>query len=136
MDDVILQKVKSIERCLQRVKEEYALGGEQFKSSFSHQDAAILNLQRACEQSIDLANHIIRLKKWGIPDSSRASFDILGEKGLISEELAGQMKKMIGFRNLAVHEYSNLDINILVSIIENQLDDFSEYTKTVLKTEL
>ncbi len=58
MDDLILNKVASIERCISSVKEEYEADTEGFANDYTRQDAAILNLQRACEQSIDLANHI------------------------------------------------------------------------------
>ena len=62
MDDIIVNKSASIERCLKRVEEEYAKANEHFSEDYTRQDAAILNLLRACEQTIDLANHIIRIE--------------------------------------------------------------------------
>ena len=109
MDDIIIQKTASIERCLKRVMEEFELAGADFESNFSHRDAAILNLLRACEQSIDLANHLIRTYKWGVPSTSRQSFDMLYQHDFISERLAVSLKKMVGFRNIAIHEYGRKD---------------------------
>jgi len=105
MDDIVLQKAASIERCLARVNEEFENAHGAFNTDFTHQDAAKLNLQRACEQTIDLSNHIIRINKWGISATSRASFDILNEHGFLSIDLCNRLKKMVGFRNIAVHEY-------------------------------
>ena len=85
MDDVIVQKTKSIEKCVARVEEEYRLAGESFYEDFTRQDAAILNLQRACENCIDLANHVIRKNKLGVPESSRGSFDLLIQNEIIDE---------------------------------------------------
>ena len=130
---LILQKIASIERCLARVKEEYHKDELPFLSNFSAQDAAILNIQRACEQVFDLTNHIIRIKAWGSPASRGAAIDILVDQAIIDDLLAKRLKKMMGFRNLAVHEYQKLNLDILVSIIEQRLVDFEDFNTAVLK---
>ena len=132
MDNVILNKVASIERCIQRVREEYQAAGEQFEQDYTRQDAAILNILRACEQAIDLANYIVKKKQLGVPQSSRESFELLLGDGIIDAQLELKMKAMIGFRNVAVHNYSNLDIKIVVAIIDKHLDDFILFTKSIL----
>lgn len=134
MDDIILQKVASIERCLIRVKEEFENSGEAFETDYTRQDAAILNLQRACEQAIDLSNHVIRIHKWGIPATSRASFDILIENKFLPKELGERLKKMVGFRNIAVHEYGSLNTTILKKIITDHLDEFKDFCAIALKS--
>lgn len=70
INDVILNKTQTIKRCLQRINEEYQ-GDEQNLHNYTKQDSIILNLQRACEASIDLAMHIVAEKNLGIPQSSR-----------------------------------------------------------------
>jgi uncharacterized protein YutE (UPF0331/DUF86 family) len=136
MDEVTTQKVASIERCLIRVQEEYQLAGDHFDTNFTHQDAAILNLQRACEQSIDLANHLIRLKRWGIPISSGEAFDILVNYKIIPEPLGHSLKKMVGFRSVVVHEYSKTSLSVVKHIIEHQLDDFRTFCRMMLQQKL
>lgn len=133
MDNVIVNKAASIERCIERVREEYRAAGAQFGEDYTRQDAAILNILRACEQSIDLANHVVKKRQLGLPQSSRESFELLRADDIISDELAHKMKAMIGFRNIAVHNYSNLDIQIVTAIIERHLDDFLLFTGAVLK---
>lgn len=68
-DDVLLNKAATIERCVARVKEEYAADPDTFATNFSHQDAAILNIQRACEAALDMGQHLIRRDKLGLPQS-------------------------------------------------------------------
>jgi uncharacterized protein YutE (UPF0331/DUF86 family) len=118
---------------LRRIREEYAGREDLFGTNYTIQDSIILNLQRACEASIDLANYIVKKEKLGIPLQSRDAFDLLFKAGLLSRELAEKMMKMIGFRNLAVHSYQELNLKIVRSIIENNLDDFKEFTSTILK---
>jgi len=131
-ETVVLNKVKSIERCLKRVVEDYENNIQDFRTNFTVQDAIVLNIQRACEQSIDLANHIIKSKKLGIPQNARNSFEILFENEIISESLKSNLVKMVGFRNIAIHEYQKLDMDIVEFIIKNRLADFEEYSKTML----
>lgn len=132
MDNVILNKVASIERCIRRVREEYQAAGTQFENDYTRQDAAILNILRACEQAIDLANYIVKKRQLGLPQSSRDSFELLLTNGIIDAQLEQKMKAMIGFRNVAVHNYSNLDIKIVIAIIDKNLDDFILFTKSIL----
>ena len=62
MNDVVINKIASIERCLQRINTVYSEVGDDLTTDFTRQDSILLNLQRACEASIDLANYINKLK--------------------------------------------------------------------------
>lgn len=132
MDDIILNKAATIERCLKRISEEYN-GKEQLKVNFTKQDSIILNIQRACEAAIDMATHIIRIKSLGIPQSSRDVFVLLEEAKIIPFELSKKLQAMIGFRNIAVHDYTKLNLEIVQSIIENELDIFLQLNRHLLK---
>ncbi|WP_347552930.1 DUF86 domain-containing protein (plasmid) [Pseudalkalibacillus hwajinpoensis] len=130
-NDVILNKISIIERCVRRVREEYADNPANL-SNFTKQDSIILNLQRACEASIDLAMHIVAEKKLGLPQNSRDAFTFLENEEVISSPLSQKMKAMVGFRNIAVHDYQEVNLVILQKILEDHLIDFMEFTKTTL----
>ena len=102
MDDVLLNKAAIIERCLQRIEEEYRGFEDQLGTDFTKQDSIILNLQRACEASIDMGNHVVRLRRLGIPQSSRDTFSLLERAKLIDGELSRSLQEMVGFINVAV----------------------------------
>lgn len=130
--DVILNKISIIERCIKRINEEYQNNPDNLKN-YTKQDSVILNLQRACEASIDLAMHTIAEKKLGLPQSSRDAFSLLEIEGIISSELSTKMKSMVGFRNIAFHDYQELNLLILQKIVEEHLVDFYQFTKIILK---
>ncbi len=132
MNDIIINKVQSIQRCIQRAREEYSQAGSGFAADYSRQDAAILNITRACEQAIDLANHVIKRYKIGIPNSSSDAFMLLARQQCINETLATRMKAMVGFRNIAVHQYQQLDIAILTTIITVDLDELVAFTQAIV----
>ncbi|MBE9562874.1 MAG: DUF86 domain-containing protein, partial [Proteobacteria bacterium] len=123
----LINKVQSIQRCVARAREEYSLAASNFKQDYSRQDATILNIIRACEQCIDLGSHIIKTHKIGIPNDSKDIFRLLLTNQMISFQLADNLQKMIGFRNMLVHEYQQINLDIVIAVIENGLDDFIEF---------
>jgi uncharacterized protein YutE (UPF0331/DUF86 family) len=132
-DDVVLNKAAIIERCIARVREEHAGDLRNLTDNLTRQDSIILNLQRACEAAIDLAMHLVREGRLGIPQESRDAFDLLSQAGLIEGGLADRLKRMVGFRNVAVHDYRKLNLQIVQNIVTGHLDDFLELTRTVLR---
>ena len=135
VDDVLLNKAAIIERCVTRAREEYAKGADTFASDLTRQDAAVLNIQRACEAALDMGHHVIRKQKLGLPQSSRDVFTLLASAGLLPESLSFDMKKMVGFRNIAVHEYQALQLPITIAIIRTHLDDFLRYSEILLRAQ-
>ena len=132
-DDVILNKAASIERCLQRILEEYAGDNQNLIANQTKQDAIVLNLQRACETAIDLAMYVVNQRRLGAPQESRDAFALLQTAGILPPDLATRMQRMVGFRNIAVHEYTRLNLDVVQSIITKQLDDFQAFSSTIVK---
>src|SRR5690606_22874969 len=124
-NDIIINKTATIERCIYRINEEYNNDPENLKN-YTKQDSIILNIQRACEACIDIAMHIVSTNKLGVPQTTRQVFDILNEANIIDERLADRLKAMVGFRNIAVHDYQALNLSIVQKIIEEHLNDFLE----------
>lgn len=131
-DDVVYNKCAIIERCIQRIHEEYENDYHNLENS-TKQDSIILNIQRACEAALDLAMHTIAENKWGIPQSSREAFEILHQENCLDKTLANSLKSMVGFRNIAVHNYQSLNLKIVSRVIEQHLDDLKEFSKIILK---
>jgi len=135
MNDVILNKVTTIERCIKRIHEVYD-GNPEHLHDFTKQDSIILNIQRACEASIDIAMYLVSQKKLGVPKASRDGFVMLADAGIIDHDLAKTLINMVGFRNIAVHDYQALQLNILEAIPEKHIDDFKAFTKVILQLDV
>lgn len=132
VNDVILNKVKTIERCVNRIHKVYE-GNPENLVDLTKQDSIILNIQRACEASIDLAMHLVSEHKLGVPKASREAFKILQEADIIEESLAKTLMNMVGFRNIAVHDYQALELEILESILAKHIEDFKDFAKVILQ---
>jgi uncharacterized protein YutE (UPF0331/DUF86 family) len=131
VSDVLLNKKATIERCVARVREWH--GSEAVRDDQMRQDAIAMNLQRACESAIDMANHLIRARKLGLPQESRDAFDLLKQGGIIDEEMNSVLESMVGFRNILVHEYRALDPAIVEAIIRDRLDDLLAFANIAVK---
>lgn len=131
---VILNKYESIERCIKRINEEYDNDSNNL-NNYSKSDAIVLNLQRCCELVIDIAMYIVSTKQLGIPQSKKEAFEILLKNNYITEDIFKKMKGMIGFRNIAVHDYQEIDEEILIDVIENHLEDLTDFARMMLNLE-
>ncbi len=92
-----------------------------------------MNLQRACEASINIAMHLISEQKLGVPQSSRDALTLLRQHQIIEEDVSIHMKAMVGFRNIAVHDYQSIQVPILKSILHHHLRDFEDYIQSISK---
>jgi len=132
IDDVILNKTEIIKRCIRRAKEEYDCNPKNLEN-YTKQDSVTLNIQRACKAVIDLGMHVIAEKGLGIPQTSRDTFEILQDNKIITPEMSERLKAMIGFRNIAIHNYQRLNLKIIQAIIEKDLKDLLYFTDVILK---
>lgn len=133
-DDVLINKAAAIERAVRRAREEYAGDDRNLLANQTRQDAIILNLQRACESSIDAAMHLVRVHRLGVPQETREAFTMLEQAALLDADLAARLKKMVGFRNVAVHDYQKLNMDIVRRIVLEHLEDFLAFVRLILRS--
>lgn len=128
--DVVYGKITTIKRRLRRIYD--ATGGNpDALDTYDAKDIFVLNLQRAAQASIDIAAHVAATEGLGVPQDLKDNFTLLVKAGLHDGELSERMQKMVGFRNVAVHEYEDLNPEVLKSILKNNLKDFEEFYKPV-----
>ncbi len=126
-DAVSLNKAAIIERCLRRMHQEYA--ADPSLENYTHLDALVLNIERACQASIDLAMHIISESHLGIPQSSAEAFILLQKADRLEAELAQRMTKMVGFRNIVIHQYQDLETDVVHHIMQQGWQDLVAFCR-------
>lgn len=120
-DDVMLNKAAIIERSLRRVLEIY--GADPDLADLMHIDALTLNVERACQAAIDLAMHVVASKHLGMPQSQADAFRLLADAGEIDRSLSERMIGMCGFRNILVHQYQDLELDLLHKVASEHWQD-------------
>lgn len=131
--DIVVAKIAIIQRCLKRIKDVTGLETNSL-DDIDTQDIFVLNLQRAIQAAIDIAAHIISSESWKIPDTFKEYFKILAQKKILDSGLSNRLQNMVGFRNIAIHDYQNLDTDILKSILEKHLIDLEKYYLQIIGT--
>lgn len=121
-DDILLNKAAIIERCVRRMLEE--AGACPLLDDFTHVDALTLNIERACQAAIDMAMHVVADRHLGVPQSTADAFLLLERAGLVGGPLAAALCGMVGFRNVAVHQYEDLDMGVLRWIVDSGYRDW------------
>ena len=119
---VLIEKINSIQNCLKRIHDTIK-GNLESLYNLDTQDIVVLNLQRAVQLVIDIASNVISTEKLGIPQSLKDVFLILERNKILNNDISKKMQKMVGFRNIAVHDYQAIDPEILKSIISLHLKD-------------
>lgn len=129
--EVVEQKLESLRRCLRRIETKCPTDAATLVADIDFQDIIALNLSRAVQISVDIGAHLIAGMEVPPPDTMGQTFDLLAQEGVLNNELASSLKKTVGFRNIAVHNYENINWDIVHSIVKYHLVDFSEFAKVV-----
>jgi uncharacterized protein YutE (UPF0331/DUF86 family) len=127
--EVVEQKLESLRRCLQRVETKCPKDAETLAADFDLQDILSLNLSRAVQLCVDIGAHLISGLDVSPPDTMGQTFDILAQAGMLDAQLALSLKKAVGFRNIAMHNYDAINWLIVHNIVDKHLVDFLAFAK-------
>jgi uncharacterized protein YutE (UPF0331/DUF86 family) len=130
--DVILSKLSSLKRCLQRIEAKIPTQAEALHQDLDAQDIVSLNLQRAVQQCVDIAAHVIAELDLQAPLSMAEGFERLKQAGILTPHTSHRMQKAVAFRNIAVHDYCSINWDIVHSISTDHLKDFKDFAKEVM----
>jgi len=130
--NLIEQKLESLRRCVHRVEEKCPKDADTLAKNYDAQDILALNLTRAVQLCVDIGAHLVARTSLPAPDTMGQTFDLLMQAGILNVELAGRMKKAVGFRNLAIHQYGAINWAIVYAIARNRLVDFEDFARAVV----
>lgn len=131
--EVIENKLESLRRCLARVEQKCPDSAEALERDIDAQDTITLNLTRAVQLSVDIGAHIIADRETPAPSTMGQTFDVLANTGSITDALAERLKKAVGFRNIAIHNYEVINWHIVYAIATSRLEDFKDYARAVVR---
>ncbi len=129
--DILRAKLESLARCVKRIEGRRPDSAAALAGDLDAQDIISLNLERAVQLCVDAGSHLLLDYDIPSPDSMAGVFLALGKLELLSGPLAERMAKAAGFRNIAVHEYQQVDWNIVYAIVTTRLGDFREFASAV-----
>jgi uncharacterized protein YutE (UPF0331/DUF86 family) len=125
--DLILRKLADLEQYLVQVGEYRGLHVEAYRADWKTQRIVERTLQMAIEVCADVANHVIADRGLRVPATYAEAFEVLAEASLLSAKDRDAMIRMMGFRNIVVHEYARVDAEIVVRILREHLADLAGF---------
>lgn len=132
MDQVIIaEKLESLRRCVQRIEDKTPKDMGSLIRDIDLQDILVVNLTRAVQISVDIGSHIISSDNQSMPQTMGDVFTKLQELGAISLDTCERLKKAVGFRNIAVHNYEAINWEIVYAICRNSLRDFRQFAQEI-----
>jgi uncharacterized protein YutE (UPF0331/DUF86 family) len=131
--DLLLAKASRAYDFLRRIQEKKSVTLDEFLGDLDRQESILFNLQMAIQNCIDMAAHIISDEQLGVPGSTNEMFYMLQDHGYLTPRLAGKMVAAVGFRNLIVHHYGNIDLKKVYEIAQRDIGDLEEYLRAILK---
>ena len=135
MTDVELleKKLAFIETCVRELQQ--LSRPERIEHDIREERFVAHTIQITIQAALDIASHIVSDRRLGEPRTNQELFDFLQQDHWLSPELTETMHKMVGFRNIVVHGYQNVDPRIMRDIVEHRLDDLLCFT-TAIKARL
>ncbi|MBX3618201.1 type VII toxin-antitoxin system HepT family RNase toxin [Nitrosomonas sp.] len=134
MDQMIIaEKLESLRRCVQRIEDKTPKDVGSLIRDIDLQDILVINLTRAVQISIDIGSHIISTTNQPLPQTMGDVFTKLQELGAISQETNERLRKAVGFRNIAVHNYEAINWEIVYAICGNSLQDFRQFAQEICR---
>jgi uncharacterized protein YutE (UPF0331/DUF86 family) len=120
-------RLDALEGYLLELRSFRSVSREEFLKNPSVHHLAERYLHLACECVLDIAQHVIADEGYRQASVYRDAMAVLQEEGLLESGLADRMKNWVGFRNVLVHLYMEIDHGRVYEAIQHDLGDLEEF---------
>ena len=133
-DDIVLERLRYLRGEADYLKSERdrVRSFQQYVEDIRLKKAVERSLQVAIEACLDIGRRLIALEGFRYPESNRDVFQVLGEEGVVPQELLPSLLDMARFRNLIVHDYARIDDAKVYGILKKKTGDFDKYAKAIV----
>lgn len=128
---IIANKLESLRRCIKRIEQKTPNSSEALYADLDLQDILVVNISRAVQLCVDIAAHIVANSDHPAPKTMGEAFDILTTLSILDEQTASNLKKAVGFRNIATHNYDEINWDITYFICTKRINDFTSFASQI-----
>ena len=123
------KKLAFIETCVRELR---AMARPQQMASDVREERFVEHtLQIAIQAALDVASHVVSDERLGEPRTNHELFELLARHGWLTPELAQTLRAMVGFRNILVHGYAQVQVEIVKDVVAHRLDDLLAFVTAV-----
>ncbi len=129
--DFVIKKIELAKKYLGEARELFKLSDLEIINSSSNLHVAERLLQLIVDEIIDINQHLIKELNLETAEDLKGTFDIISDYGILEKEFAGRIGKVVGLRNLIVHQYEKIDNKKFLADFRKHNSDFDEYFKYI-----
>ena len=127
--ELLAKKIAFVETCIAELRR--LARPEAMEEDIREERFVEHTLQLAIQAAQDVASHIVSDERLGEPRTNRELFDLLVRGGWLSADEAVPLGNMVGFRNILVHGYGEVDLAVVRDVLDNHLDDLLRFASIV-----
>jgi len=128
--DVVRSRLTLLQHHLTRVDARCPGTLQELVANADTRDIVAFNLEKAIQFCVDVATHVCAAHGRSAQTAAEA-FGVLSEIGLLDAELADKLKNAVGFRNVSVHEYADIDWAIVFRIASQDIGDLKSFGRAM-----
>jgi uncharacterized protein YutE (UPF0331/DUF86 family) len=130
--DLILRKLSALETYLSQLAPYQDVKLAAYQSDWKTQRIVERTLHLAIEACMDVADHIVADRRLRVPETGAETFEVLGEAEILPIALAEALSRMVGFRNILVHDYARIDPAIVLRVLGTDVQDLERFRSAVI----
>jgi len=124
-------RLEDLRKYVQFLRSYQSHGKDELRENYTLRGAVERYLQLALECTLDIGEMIISKEGFRKPEAYREVIEILGEEEILPKEFAERFAPSMGFRNILVHRYAEVDLDELYQHLQDDLEDFNTFAKCV-----
>lgn len=129
---VIAMRLRKLDGYLRALRQLQAVPLDEYLADDDIQTIVERKLQLAIQACMDIASYLIGQLGLTAPDEPHNVFAVLGQEGVVGEQLAGRMVGMVRFRNILVRDYLDIDSALVHRSLTGELDDFDQFSREII----
>jgi len=126
-------KIRSMKKYVDFLRSYKSVTEERLEEDYELRSAIERNLHLAIESALDIGEVIISAEDFEKPEDYRSVILILGEHKVLPRDFAERFAEAAKFRNILVHMYAEVDVEMVYEILQNNLGDFDEFAKYIAR---
>lgn len=131
--EYLLEQFSLIEEYLRRARGIASRPSKDYLDDPYAIDASVRELIVLFETCHNIAKHLISRNDWRAPTSKAEAFEVLGERGVLPEDLVEKFQDASRFRNLAIYQTAMVKDEVIYQILQENLGDFERFLAFVAR---
>jgi uncharacterized protein YutE (UPF0331/DUF86 family) len=131
--DIVEERIQKLEEYINYLEKLSKYSCKELSSDFTKFWAVERGLQVAIESIFDIGNYLIAILNFEKPTEYRDILFILAKHKIIPQAFANKLNGIAGFRNILVHEYFDINLNLVYANLQKTPQQFRQFVQYIVR---